>query len=155
MRYRVHWQMMRYRVHWQTMRYSSSQWDTEYTGRWDTEHTGRQWNTVYTGRWWDTEYIGRQWNTEFQTTRAMQIHLLCLWQNTIFHLSTLTSDVSGGWAVVFHRRSDFVLVIIVIIVTMDQCVLPTMTYGCQTWSLNKQLTNWQPLKEQWRGKCWL
>ena len=24
---------------------------------------------------------------------------------------------------------------------MDQCVLPTMTYGCQTWSLNKQLTN--------------
>ena len=26
---------------------------------------------------------------------------------------------------------------------MDQCVLPTMTYGCQTWSLNKQLTNKQ------------
>ena len=24
---------------------------------------------------------------------------------------------------------------------MDQCVLTTMTYGCQTWSLNKQLTN--------------
>ena len=24
---------------------------------------------------------------------------------------------------------------------MDQCVLPTMTYGCQTFSLNKQLTN--------------
>ena len=24
---------------------------------------------------------------------------------------------------------------------MDQCVLPTMTYGCQTWSLNRQLTN--------------
>ena len=24
---------------------------------------------------------------------------------------------------------------------MDQCVLPTMTYGCKTWSLNKQLTN--------------
>ena len=24
---------------------------------------------------------------------------------------------------------------------MDQCVLPTMTYGCQTQSLNKQLTN--------------
>ena len=24
---------------------------------------------------------------------------------------------------------------------MDQCVLPTMTYGCQTWSRNKQLTN--------------
>ena len=24
---------------------------------------------------------------------------------------------------------------------MDQCVLPTMTYGCQTWSLNKQTTN--------------
>ena len=24
---------------------------------------------------------------------------------------------------------------------MDQCVLLTMTYGCQTWSLNKQLTN--------------
>ena len=24
---------------------------------------------------------------------------------------------------------------------MDQCVLPAMTYGCQTWSLNKQLTN--------------
>ena len=24
---------------------------------------------------------------------------------------------------------------------MDQCILPTMTYGCQTWSLNKQLTN--------------
>ena len=23
---------------------------------------------------------------------------------------------------------------------MDQCVLPTMTYGCQTLSLNKQLT---------------
>ena len=22
----------------------------------------------------------------------------------------------------------------------------------QTWSLNKQLTNWEPLKEQWRGK---
>ena len=25
--------------------------------------------------------------------------------------------------------------------TMDQFVLPTMTYGCQTWSLNKQMTN--------------
>ena len=24
---------------------------------------------------------------------------------------------------------------------MDQCVLPAMTYGCQTWSLNKQMTN--------------
>ena len=24
---------------------------------------------------------------------------------------------------------------------MDQCVLPTMTYGRQTWSINKQLTN--------------
>ena len=24
---------------------------------------------------------------------------------------------------------------------MDQCVLPTVTYGCQTWSLNKKLTN--------------
>ena len=24
---------------------------------------------------------------------------------------------------------------------MDQCVLPTMTYGCQTWSLHKQRTN--------------
>ena len=24
---------------------------------------------------------------------------------------------------------------------MDRCVLPTMTYGCQTWSLNKQMTN--------------
>ena len=24
---------------------------------------------------------------------------------------------------------------------MDQCVLTAMTYGCQTWSLNKQLTN--------------
>ena len=24
---------------------------------------------------------------------------------------------------------------------MDQCVLQTMTYGCQTWSLNKQMTN--------------
>ena len=24
---------------------------------------------------------------------------------------------------------------------MDLCILPTMTYGCQTWSLNKQMTN--------------
>ena len=24
---------------------------------------------------------------------------------------------------------------------MDQCILPTMTYSCQTWSLNKQATN--------------
>ena len=24
---------------------------------------------------------------------------------------------------------------------MDQCVLPTMTYGYQTWFLNKQLTH--------------
>ena len=24
---------------------------------------------------------------------------------------------------------------------MDQCILPTMTYGCQTWSLNKQTIN--------------
>ena len=24
---------------------------------------------------------------------------------------------------------------------MDQCILPTMTYGCPTWSLNKQMTN--------------
>ena len=24
---------------------------------------------------------------------------------------------------------------------MDQYILPTMTYGCQTWSLNKQMTN--------------
>ena len=24
---------------------------------------------------------------------------------------------------------------------MDQCILPTMTYGCQTWSLNEQVTN--------------
>ena len=24
---------------------------------------------------------------------------------------------------------------------MDQCILPTMTYGCQIWSLNKQTTN--------------
>ena len=24
---------------------------------------------------------------------------------------------------------------------MDQCILPTVTYGCQTWSLNKQMTN--------------
>ena len=24
---------------------------------------------------------------------------------------------------------------------MDQCILPTMTYGCQIWSLNKQMTN--------------
>ena len=36
---------------------------------------------------------------------------------------------------------------------MDQCILPAMTYGCQTWSLNKQTTNWEPLKEQWKGKC--
>ena len=26
---------------------------------------------------------------------------------------------------------------------MDQYVFPTMTYGCQTWSFNKQLTNKQ------------
>ena len=25
--------------------------------------------------------------------------------------------------------------------SMDQCVLPTLTYDCQTWSLNKQMTN--------------
>ena len=24
---------------------------------------------------------------------------------------------------------------------IDQCILPTMTYGYQTWSLNKQMTN--------------
>ena len=24
---------------------------------------------------------------------------------------------------------------------MDQCILPTMTYGSKTWSLNKQMTN--------------
>ena len=24
---------------------------------------------------------------------------------------------------------------------MDQCILPTMTYGCQTWSLNTQMTD--------------
>ena len=24
---------------------------------------------------------------------------------------------------------------------MDQCILPTMTYGCETWSLNIQTTN--------------
>ena len=24
---------------------------------------------------------------------------------------------------------------------MDQCILPSMTYGCQTWSLNEQTTN--------------
>ena len=24
---------------------------------------------------------------------------------------------------------------------MDQCILPTMTYGCQTWFLNKLTTN--------------
>ena len=24
---------------------------------------------------------------------------------------------------------------------MDRCVLPTMTYGCLTWALNRQLTN--------------
>ena len=24
---------------------------------------------------------------------------------------------------------------------MDQCALPIMTYGCQTWSVNKQMTN--------------
>ena len=36
---------------------------------------------------------------------------------------------------------------------MDQCVLSTMTYGCQKLSLNKKLTNKELLKEQWRGKC--
>ena len=36
---------------------------------------------------------------------------------------------------------------------MDQCVLPTVTYGCQTWSLSKLLTNKELLKEQQRGKC--
>ena len=35
---------------------------------------------------------------------------------------------------------------------MDQPVLQTMTYGCQIWTLNKQLTIREPLKEQWIGK---
>ena len=35
---------------------------------------------------------------------------------------------------------------------MDLCVLPTMTYGCQIRSLNKQQTNGELIKEQWRGK---
>ena len=28
-----------------------------------------------------------------------------------------------------------------VVVHVYQCILPTMTYGCQTWSLNKQMTN--------------
>ena len=35
---------------------------------------------------------------------------------------------------------------------MDQEVLLTLTYGCQIWSPNKQLTNKELLKEQWMGK---
>ena len=35
---------------------------------------------------------------------------------------------------------------------MDQCVLPTMTYGCQTWSLNKQMTNKLRTVQSAKGK---
>ena len=35
---------------------------------------------------------------------------------------------------------------------MDQCILPIMTYGCQTWSLNKQLTNKTENRSESNGK---
>ena len=37
---------------------------------------------------------------------------------------------------------------------MDQCILPTMTYGCQTWSLNKQTTNkLRTAQRAMKGEC--
>ena len=39
---------------------------------------------------------------------------------------------------------------------MDQCLLPTMTYGCQTWSLNKQMTNKvRTAQRAMERKCWI
>ena len=53
-------------------------------------------------------------------------------------------DMPGAWSC-FERTKEILqnrqFPISLKIQLFDQCVLPTMTYGCQIWSLDKQLAN--------------
>ena len=36
----------------------------------------------------------------------------------------------------------------------DQCVLPVLTYGCETWTLNAKMTQKLQMNRVWKDACW-
>ena len=72
------------------------------------------------------KYIGE--STHLKDTTREEIHVRIREAWSCFGEKRKYSKINNS---PFHLKKQ----------VMDQCVLPTMTYGCQTWSLNKHVAN--------------
>ena len=64
----------------------------------------------------------------------------------------VTCRIRAGWSCFGRNREIFLdenLPMSLKRQVFDQCILPTMTYGCQAWSLTKGLAQ----KLKWKGRC--
>ena len=75
-----------------------------------------------------TEYLGQA--TYLKDTTKEEIYARSEQRGAVFDKTRKYSKIDNFPFHSFKKKK-----------VMYKCVLPTMNYGCQTWSLNKQLTN--------------
>ena len=86
------------------------------------------------------KYLGQTIALEDQTANEVRLRIQAGWA------------VFGNYREIFHNKE---IPICLKRKVFNQCIIPTMTYGCQTWSLTKDLVNKMEVNQRkWREKCW-